>query len=56
MLIHRSPDQASVQMRTTTSLNAGSWKCVKLPLRASISQVASKAKIENTRVKAQYSA
>ena len=25
VLIHRSPDQASLQMRATTSLSAGNW-------------------------------
>jgi len=42
-------------MRSTTSLNAGSWKCVKVPLRARISQVANNSTIENTRMNAQNS-
>ena len=38
-------------MRSITSLSAGSWKGVNVPLRASTSQATASATMENTRAK-----
>ena len=47
----RSPDTASVQMRSITELSDGSTNGVNCPLRASPSQATTSATMENTRAK-----
>ena len=44
---------ASLQIRSSTALNAGSWNGVKVPLRASISQAIASARTEKMRAKPQ---